>query len=180
MIGRASPRQDTAYIPHSVLSVEDYHSDAFISNLVTSTLVTIFCRLQKDFKIKSRLKSPNFLSCYYVLRDFDKFDSIRLFWESSNSVEGGFDWRKLCYSNKHFVAGWNEFCRPNSTKYPGKALEDVLREYLFHPALILRLRLTAVTDLYRGKKCPHSQMIWKHNPKYFHTVQAKSWNLLDF
>ena len=96
--------------------VEDYHSDAFISNLVTSTLVTIFCRLQKDFKIKSRLKSHNFLSYYYVLQDFDKFDSIRLFWESSNSVEGGFDWRKLCYSNKHFVAGWNEFCRPNSTR----------------------------------------------------------------
>ena len=66
-----------------------------------------------------------------------------------------FDCGKLCSSNKHFVAGWNEFRRPHSSAKYRKYVRRFPGNLVCPSFPHIEADWTAVTDLY-GKKSPPS------------------------
>ena len=111
-----------------------------LSNLVTSTLVTIFCRLQKTFQNKILTIDINFhIMCCEILLNFIPTDYFEC---PTILLKGALTGSENCVdSNKHFVAGWIEM---NSVSDLILQIEDsrgkhIFGKYLFPVPLILSL-----------------------------------------
>ena len=129
----------------------------------------------------------NILLSYNVVKDFAQNLKHPNILRVQQFCWGSFDWGKLCYSNKHFVTGWNEFCRPNSVRYPENMFGDIFGKYLFGPpSLILSLtdscywfiRQEMSASSAKMRSNADKTMTLRFRWSYIHTIT--SFSLMDF
>ena len=124
-----------------------YHSN-FVPFNLPMLLFSATCRINCEINWQKNLESQ------LIWCGFKRRIILRKL-VTNNSDERMFDCGKLCSSNKHFVAGWNEFHRPNSSSEYRKYVRRFPGNLVCPSFPHIEADWTAVTDLY-GKKSPPS------------------------